>query len=159
MATDPRIVADRAARAELRAAVDDLHAAEIAAGERRPNRVWLLLPLAATILLIVAAVGIVRWERAADDPSDEAFRSAAVEHVSLLLSPDYRNPDRVRRILEGATGGFHDEFAQSADAYTTFVRSQGTVARGVVERLVGPSLVRALLARRLAELDANGPAK
>ena len=42
-------------------------------------------------------------------------------------------PGRAQRILAGATGEFYDEFAQSADAYTTFVKSRGTVAEGTVD--------------------------
>lgn len=133
MGADARLTAERAARRDLRAAVDELTTAEIAAGLRRPNRVWWFLPVVAVIAVLVAGLGVTRWQQAAAHHSDAEYTRAAIERVSLLLSPDHRSPERVRAILAGATGGFHDEFAQSADAYSAFVKSQGTVARGVVD--------------------------
>ena len=77
--------------------------------------------------------GIARWYDASGHTTDADYEQAATDRVTMLLSPDYRQPGRAQRILAGATGEFHDEFAQSADAYTKFVKSRGTVAEGTVD--------------------------
>ncbi|MDL9937886.1 hypothetical protein QSJ18_14120 [Gordonia sp. ABSL1-1] len=128
------LAADRAARADLAAAVDELHSAQLAAGTRRPlaRRWWALTTIIVVAALVLAVWAVVSWWR--DDDFDDAdYERVAAERVSLLLAPDFRDPQQTRRILSGATGAFRDEFAQSADAYTQFVRSNGTVARSWVD--------------------------
>ncbi len=110
--------AERGARAELDAARGR--------GSRRRERIILGAAGLAAIGGIIAALLSGRA------PSDEDFMRAAAARVNLLLSTAPDQPDRARRILAGATGEFHDEFAQSADAYTVFVRAAGTVAHGRV---------------------------
>lgn len=83
--------------------------------------------------LALAGWGIARWSQESGRTSDAEYERIATDRVTLLLSPDYRQPGRAQRILAGATGEFYDEFAQSADAYTTFVKSRGTVAEGTVD--------------------------
>lgn len=94
-----------------------------------PRRARIALVLAA----LVALSGIVAALVSGRGPSDEDFERAAATRVNTLLTNSPDQPDRARRILAGATGEFHDEFAQSADAYTRFVRSRGTVADGRVQ--------------------------
>ncbi|MEE4021506.1 hypothetical protein V1Y59_00340 [Gordonia sp. PKS22-38] len=133
MAREAVLDEERAARAELPRAVDDLREQEVRAGLRRRSRAdrWAIgLAVAAVVVAVVVVVGWVRAERSY---TDEDFRQAATERVEVLLSPDPRGAGQVRRILDGATGAFRDEFAQSADAYTRFVVSQGTIGRGVVD--------------------------
>ncbi|AZG48298.1 hypothetical protein [Gordonia insulae] len=133
MAEDARLDAERAARAGLRRAVDDLRAAEVAAGVRRRSRIaWILLPIA-LVAVVAAVLAVTMWVRAERAYTDADYQRAAIARVSLLLSPDHRRPDQARRILDGATGEFHDEFAQSADGFTRFIRSQGTAATGTVD--------------------------
>ncbi|MYR08709.1 hypothetical protein GTV32_21410 [Gordonia sp. SID5947] len=133
MAGDRLLDDERTARAELRSAVDELRAAEIETGVRRRSRLWWLMTIVTVAAVVAAAVGTTMWVRAARSYSDSDFQRAAVARVSLLLSADHRRPDQARRILDGATGAFYDEFAQSADGYSRFVQSQGTVARGDVD--------------------------
>lgn len=89
------------------------------------------------ILVVVAAVAAISGVLAAvvtgRGPSDDDFVRAAAARVTVLLSATPDQPDRATRILSGATGEFHDEFAQSADAYTTFVRAAGTTSDGRVQ--------------------------
>lgn len=133
MARDAAIEAERAARGELRRAVEALGEAQVAAGMRRRSRAPRWVALSAVVAVAAAVVSTVLWVRAADAYTDADYRRAAVDRVTILLSPDHRRPEQVRRIIDGATGEFRDQFAQSADAYSRFVDSQGTVARGVVD--------------------------
>ncbi|MGW5524414.1 hypothetical protein [Gordonia sp. NPDC003950] len=130
-----RIRRDREARRELRRALDDLADAQRDAGlgARAPRWWWICAALAVITALIAATVGVVAWVRAADAYTDDDFEATASRVVDLLLSPDATAPQRVREILDDATGGFYDEFAQSADAYTAFVRRTGTVAAATID--------------------------
>lgn len=133
MARDRRLDEMRASRAELRAARDELETAEVEAGLRRPDRRWLWLSLVAVIAVAAAVTAVSLWVRADNRYTDADYQRAAAQRVTLLLSPDVHRPDRARRILDGATGEFYEQFAQSADSYTGFVGRQGTVARGAVD--------------------------
>ncbi len=92
---------------------------------------WGLIAVVAAAL--VAVSGVVAAIASTSGPSDEDFARAAAARVTALLSATPDQPGRAKRILAGATGEFHDEFAQSADAYTTFVRASGTVSDGRVQ--------------------------
>lgn len=134
--TDDRelIAAYRSARAAQARAQSALVDAEVLVGHRRPAPRW---PLRVAVVGLIAAIlfagfAVVAWMRSDDAYSDADFVDAAAERIELLLSPDYREPNRVNRILATATGSFYDEFAQSADAYTTFVTKVGTVSTGRV---------------------------
>ncbi|GED99367.1 hypothetical protein [Gordonia crocea] len=114
---------------------------ELVAAERRERQSYLALaggtesrwPRLLLVLAALAAVtGLVAAVIAGRGPSDDDFQRAAAQRVGALLTVDPGHPDRAKRILAGATGEFHDEFAQSADAYTRFVRSAGTVSDGRV---------------------------
>ncbi|MDL9944843.1 hypothetical protein QSJ19_04440 [Gordonia sp. ABSL11-1] len=124
---------ERTARRDLRRAADDLLTAEVAAGVRRRSRAVSVLVVLAVAAVLAATVCVVYWFRATGAYTDDDYERAATARVSVLLSPDHRRPDQVRRILDGATGEFHDQFAQSADGYTKFVDTQGTVGQGTVD--------------------------
>lgn len=126
---------ERAARTALREAVDDLRDARVAAGAVPGTPRWWRWAAALAVVLSVALAGwgIARWYDASGHTTDADYEQAATDRVTMLLSPDYRQPGRAQRILAGATGEFYDEFAQSADAYTKFVKSRGTVAEGTVD--------------------------
>lgn len=132
-ADDP-LRAERVARAEMRAARNRLRAAEFDAGVRR--RSWRDGTIVPIVLCVAAVAGcafaVSVWVRASATYSDADYEQAAAQHVALLLSPDFRSPGVARRILDGSTGDFHDEFAQSADSYTQYVRSRGTVIQARV---------------------------
>ena len=135
MAGSEALARERTARAALREAVDDLRDAEVRAGAATPPaRWWRWAAVVAVVLsLALAGWGIARWSQESGRTSDAEYERIATDRVTLLLSPDYRQPGRAQRIMAGATGEFYDEFAQSADAYTTFVKSRGTVAEGTVD--------------------------
>ncbi len=125
----------RAARRALRESRDDLLEAELGAGRRArlSGRAWVML--GAVAVAVVALVGVVSW-RYATAPSyasDAEFVTATTQRVTLLLEADSSDTGRARRILAGATGAFHDSFAQSADAYSRYIESARTRGSGTVD--------------------------
>lgn len=126
---------DRSARADLRRALDDLESAERRAGLRPgPRRIWwVAVGIAVAAAVAVAGVGVAAWVRAATAYTNDDYRAAASAEIKLLLSPDAAGLQQVRRILDGATGSFYDAFAQSAESYTAFVRSSGTVTGASID--------------------------
>ncbi|MCT1355568.1 MULTISPECIES: hypothetical protein [Gordonia] len=129
------VSADRAARRELREALDDLHALEVEAGlRRRLSRLrWVVAVVVLVVALVLAGVAVTAWQRDRERYSDAELQSAAADRVAVLIAPDSRDDRRAQRILAGATGAFYDEFAQSADSYTEFIRANGTVAQSSVD--------------------------
>lgn len=129
------IRADRAARRELRRAVDDLDEVRRANGRIAPlsRWWWTASALVVTAALVVAGFGVAAWVRAANSWTDADFTDVATDVVAELLSPDPTAPQRVRSVLDDATGAFYDEFAQSADSYTAFVRRSGTAASATID--------------------------
>lgn len=115
------LAAERRARAEYTAGND--HSAR-----------WARVAVA--VAAVAAVSGLIAMLVTGRGASDEEFQRAAAERVNVLLSVapgQPGQPDRAKRVLAGATGEFHDEFAQSADAYTAFVRAAGTVSDGRVQ--------------------------
>ncbi|SIS14732.1 hypothetical protein [Williamsia sterculiae] len=94
--------------------------------------VWAVVVLVLAVT-VVTAVFVARWVSSSPGYGDDARRQVVRREVGLLVTPDAADPDRSREILAGATGTFRDAFAQSADAYTRFVRQVGTVSRGEVD--------------------------
>lgn len=177
---DNQLAALRKARVTTAAARDDLLAAEIAAGEREPlGRAWRWGPPVAALLALALAAVAVWWAVGFPRPTASGFGSsgfaspgfassefsdgdyvrAATTRVELLLSADPDDSDRAARILDGATGEFADEFAQSADAYSAYVARTGVRGTGRVEAAVlaqreGDAAVVLIV----AELDVEGVA-
>lgn len=135
--TDDRelLAAYRSARADQVRAQSALADVEVLMGRRRPVRTWpLRVALVALVAgLVFAGFAVVALISSDDSYSDVDYIDAATDRIELLLSPDFREPNRVKRILANATGSFYDEFAQSADAYSTFVTKTGTVSTGRVD--------------------------
>ncbi|GAB19531.1 hypothetical protein GOEFS_091_00230 [Gordonia effusa NBRC 100432] len=134
--TDDRalLAAYRSARADQARASSAVFDAEVLAGRRRPLWHWPLrvVTFVVVVALAFAVVGLIEWRRSDHSYTDADYIGAVTKRIELLLSPDYRRPEQVKRVLAGATGTFYDEFAQSADAYTTFVSKAGTVSTGRV---------------------------
>lgn len=126
---------ERSARAELRTAREGLHDAQRSAGLRHktPKR-WRLLPaLVAIAAFVLAAIMVVGAQHRAAQPDDGELRDFAAHQMSLLLSPNYEDPERIAEILSAATGTFYDELGGSAQAYTEFVRRNGTVGVAIID--------------------------
>jgi Mce-associated membrane protein len=163
------IANDRAARARLRTAESELSALEVELGERERVRppMWRRILVVCVVLAALAALGGgYRYASADRGFSDADYLRVAGEKVELLLTPASGDgADRSRKILAGSTGTFRDEFAQSADAYTTFVQKIGAQASGTVDG-VGISsrsedrttlLVTAAITTRTAVTDSAAP--
>ncbi|MFT3900865.1 MAG: hypothetical protein QM728_11575 [Gordonia sp. (in: high G+C Gram-positive bacteria)] len=112
------LAAERQARAEL---------TEL----RAPTPRWLRVALGVAAVAATAGVIAMLWSGRA--PSDDDFQRAAAARVNALLTINPDQPGRTQRILAGATGEFHDEFAQSADAFSKFVKQAGAVSDGRVQ--------------------------
>lgn len=125
----------REARAARDAARDALTVAEVNVGVRQRISLGLRALLAVLAVLAVAGAGVAAWAAFGRGPSysDQQLVDAATERVEVLLATDAQNPDRAQQILAGATGEFHDAFAQSADAYTSFLQRTGTVGAAQID--------------------------
>ncbi len=93
-----------------------------------------------TVAVVIAAalVGTAAWAvwfaaSAPDRHSDDDYLRAATQEVELLVTADADDPDRAQRILSRATGPFRDSFAQSADAYTEYIRQSGAEGDGEID--------------------------
>ncbi|GAC56490.1 hypothetical protein GOHSU_08_00180 [Gordonia hirsuta DSM 44140 = NBRC 16056] len=124
----------RAARAARDRARDQLTEAELEAGLRRRLPAALRLTLVLVAVLAVAGAAVAWWQVVRGPQySDDQLVDAAVSRVQLVLSADADDPGRARKILAGATGEFHDTFAQSAQAYTRYIELQGTRGSAAVD--------------------------
>ncbi|WP_018177207.1 hypothetical protein [Jongsikchunia kroppenstedtii] len=133
------LAAERAARREVVAAERELAELNPADGAAESpassGRWWPVVAVAAIVIAVAVAVaGTVRFSQLDSETfSDSQVRSAAVDRVELLLTPNMHDPGQSKRILDDSTGAFHDQFAQASDAYTKFVAAVGTVATGQVD--------------------------
>lgn len=118
----------RAARAARDAARAELVAAEVDSGARRRLSRPVRFGLVVVAVLAVVGAGLLVWRAAVAGPefSDQQMVDAAGQRAELLLTADAGDPKRARQILAGATGEFHDSFAQSAESYTEFVAGRGS---------------------------------
>ncbi|MFC0313295.1 hypothetical protein ACFQNE_16180 [Gordonia phosphorivorans] len=137
---DPAVARWRSARAARKQAAARLAEAEVDAGLRQGLSRSVRLTLAVVAVLAVLVAGVTVWQATARERSysDADLIDAATSRVELLLTADADDTDRARQILAGATGDFHDQFAQSAQAYTEFVQEQGSNGRA---RIDGAGLV------------------
>lgn len=87
----------------------------------------------AVVATVLAGVAVWQYASVPRHYSDAEYVAAATERVTLLVEADSDDERRAARILSGATGEFHDSFAQSADAYTKFVTSAKTHGDGTVD--------------------------
>ncbi|WP_341256931.1 MULTISPECIES: hypothetical protein [Gordonia] len=125
----------RATRRAVREARDDLIDVEAAAGRRIGLGRRQIAAIVVITVVVAALVGVASWRFATASVrySDGEFVAATTQRVSLLLEADSSDPTRARRILSGATGEFHDSFAQSADAYSQYIESARTRGSGAVD--------------------------
>ncbi|WOC11583.1 hypothetical protein [Gordonia sp. MP11Mi] len=134
MPTDRQLAGLRAARAKRRARRRELDA--VLSEQRLASSVGRKQGLAVVFAIVaVALAGLAVWQYAVAPRhySDAEYVSATADRVSLLMEADSEDQGRAGRILSGATGEFHDSFAQSADAYTQFVESAKTSGDGSVD--------------------------
>jgi Mce-associated membrane protein len=122
----------RAAERELRSAEADL-ARSAGTGPTSAVPRWARVALVVVLALAVAA-GVAVGRRTAETVyTDSDILMAARDLVTPLLTPDVRDPDRAGRILDDATGGFRDEFAQSSGSWSAVVARLGTQTTGAVD--------------------------
>lgn len=130
MRNDQSIAELRAARAVLR---ERRRALPDGGGRRPAHGRSLVLVVVMVIAVVLAGVAVWQYAVAPRHYSDDDFIAAATSRVELLLEADSDDADRAARILSGATGTFHDSFAQSADAYSQYIETAKTRGDGTVD--------------------------
>jgi Mce-associated membrane protein len=123
----------------------DAEDAEDAAGEatKRPVRQWFTrtpTPIAVGVAIIVALAGLAGWlgYRVHQDHQLQAQRNLYVQVARQtainLTTIDYAEVDAdIKRVLDSATGAFHDEFQNRSKPFVEVVKkvqskSEGTIA-------------------------------
>ena len=103
-----------------------------------------------TIIGLLGATGFMVWQhhRAADRRQQVAeYAAAGRQSVVNLMSIDYNTAkDGVQRVLDGSTGKFHDNFAETADDFVKALQQEkvvtkATVNDAAVESITGDSAV------------------
>jgi len=134
---------------------------------RRSLSPLLLAGIAATIAVVALGV-LTGWfgYRAYQSHQQKAervlFLQVARQSAVNLSTIDYQHPDTdVQRILDSATGRFHDEFAERAKPFVEVVKqskstSNGTVAEAGLESVAGDE-AQALVTVSVTSSLAGGP--
>lgn len=104
---------------------------------RLPPREAILAGVAAALIAgLLAATGLMLWghRQAADERQRNAeFAAAARQGVVNLMAIDYTTAeDSVKRVLDGSTGTFRDNFAETAQDFATALREEKVVTTAVV---------------------------
>ncbi|MCB0932240.1 MAG: hypothetical protein KDB71_10120 [Mycobacterium sp.] len=121
------------------------------AADRLPWR-QLAVPLLAALVIVglLTATGWMLWQhsRAVERRQQVAeYAAAARQSVVNLMSIDYNTAkDSVARVLDGSTGKFHDNFADTADDFIKALQDEkivtkATVNDAAVESMTGDSAV------------------
>jgi Mce-associated membrane protein len=125
-------------------------------------------PLALAVVVLVALGGLFGWlgyrayeTRTAQDQRDlflQVGRQAALNLTTI--STDEADTD-VARVLDSATGTFHDDWAQRAPAFVEVVKkaqskSEGTVTAAALES-ESPDRARVLVAVSVKTTNAGAP--
>ena len=162
-ADGPAPASDGAARVASPAVTGAAAGAGPAPLGRRRAAVLAALAAAVLALLVAAAVPAVRvlggWSRASDQ---SAAVAAARQETLNLTTVSFRTADRdVRRMLDGATGAFREQFDQRAKPFLDTVRearveSTGSIADAGVES-TGADTVTVLVAATAQVSNAAGP--
>jgi Mce-associated membrane protein len=125
---------------EVRAA-DERAAAETApvqaGGRGGRSRIVRSGALGAAAVLLAGVCGALLWHHHsvdAEQSAREGFVRAARDGATNMTTISYEHPEQdVRRVLDGATGQFHDDFEQSAESYVSVVKQAQVSA--VAERV------------------------
>lgn len=106
--------------------------------------------VALAISALLAATGFMGWQhqRATDRRQQVAeYAAAARQSVVNLMSIDYNTAkDGIQRVLDGSTGKFHDNFADTAEDFVKALQQEkvvtkATVNDAAVESITGDSAV------------------
>ncbi len=156
-AAEARAEAARARADELRRRIESAEAAgEEQQGPAAPARLVRLLPAVTLGVTGVIAAGLLGltgyllWQHTAmahQRHSAAEFAAAARQDVINLMSIDYTTADdSVKRVLDGSTGRFRTNFADSAEDFVKALQDEkiitkATVNDAAVESMTGDSAV------------------
>lgn len=99
---------------------------------------------------LLAATGYMAWQHQKDSRQRQSaaeFAAAARQDVINLMSIDYNTAqDSVQRVLDGSTGRFRENFADTADEFVKALKDEqivtkATVNDAAVESITGDSAV------------------
>lgn len=144
--------------AELRRRVEEESAAAGANPENPPTTgprraLWPAVGVglaAAAIAGLLTVTGVMVWShqrQAGERQRSAEFAAAARQGVINLMSIDYtKAKDSVQRVLEGSTGTFHDNFAETSDEFVKALQDEKITTRAevndaAVERMSGDGAV------------------
>lgn len=105
---------------------------------------------AVVVTALVSAIALMLWahrEAAAQSRQVAEFAAAARQSVVNLMAIDYTTADNsVQRVLDGSTGKFRDNFAETADDFVKALQEEriittATVNDAAVESISGDSAV------------------
>lgn len=105
---------------------------------------------AAAIAGLLTVTGVMVWShqrQAGERQRSAEFAAAARQGVINLMSIDYtKAKDSVQRVLEGSTGTFHDNFAETSDEFVKALQDEKITTRAevndaAVERMSGDGAV------------------
>jgi Mce-associated membrane protein len=130
------------------------------------SHVWLATLLG--ILIVVVLAGLVGWLSYCSQVSHrdaerrDLFIQVGKQAALNLTTIDYREADSdIQRILDGATGQFHDEFAQRSQPFVSVVKqakskSVGTITEAGLESQT-PDAAQVLVTVSVKTSTADGP--
>jgi len=140
---DPAVLADEAEEYDGAVAGGDGEAADTSAGRRRMSLTRLATVGGLTALVAVAGLtgwlGFRAYETHQADAQRDLFLRAARQEAVNMTSVDWEHPDAdIHRILDSATGTFHEDFATRSQPFIDAVKkfkskSVGTVTEAGVE--------------------------
>ena len=144
VATDAELRADIDGADEDVEDIDGIHddAVEPDVGEALPPKKFISVPGRATLLglaVVVALAGLVGWFGLRVNHAHQAqaqrnlYLQVAKQGALNLTTIDWQHADAdVRRILDGATGEFHDDFAKRSQPFIDVLRQAKSTTVGKI---------------------------
>lgn len=151
-AAEARAEAARARADELRSRLQGVSAEPAGTTDRavappRRRRLALLTAAAAAVsTALFAATGYMVWkhnEDAAQRQRAAEYAAAARQGVVNLMDIDYDTAkDSLQRVLDGSTGKFHDNFAETADDFVKALNDEKIITKATVNTTAVESMTK-----------------
>ncbi|HUO38451.1 MAG TPA: hypothetical protein VMU34_11680 [Mycobacterium sp.] len=133
------VTTDRPGEVVAAEEVDESAPQAVAPLRRGRSRVWRLVALVCTAVLVCALLaisGVMAWQHRnalAERHRSAEFAAAARQGVVSLMSMDFNHAkDDVQRVIDNSTGEFRDDFSSRADDFTKVVQESKVVTTATV---------------------------